>query len=183
MPIHNGSQKMKDLHIGGTKIGAAHMWNGSSWVKVYSSAPTLIPSGLTFGTTTTNLGVNIWTDLWNISTWVVRTGYEGTVQNPNGKINIAGAGNYTLNYGIRFGGSGTANRGARVLLERGGQVYLLHQTEASTSSVVRTGDPSVQALYPGDVIYMQGICNHSTSTSRRVNNTSPGTYFTIDPVV
>lgn len=37
MPIYRGSQKIKNLYVGGQKIKAAHIWNGSAWQKVYTS--------------------------------------------------------------------------------------------------------------------------------------------------
>lgn len=146
------------------------------------TSPPRQAAGLSFTVTATNLTQSVWQDLdgGNFN-WVVRSGYPNSLQSPNSRMKVIGTGAYNLSYQIRFGGSGTYTRGGRIMLLRGGTTTVLHQTLANQASVVRTSGIIPVTLQDNDILWMAGYCDHETSTSRRVNSTSDGTWYTIDP--
>lgn len=152
----------------------------SSMVVVAKAGELIVPkaAGLTMTVNGTALALSTWQDV--VSTFVARTNFPDTVMEGGNKFKIVGGGKRRLNYRIRFGGSGTNVRGGRIMRLRNGTTTVIHTTSSSGSSVIRTATESIQDFNDGDVIWLQGYCDNTTSTSRIPAATSDGVYFTVD---
>lgn len=135
-------------------------------------------AGLTMTANGTALPLSTWTDI--TANMAVRTGYPDTLVDNGYRVKIVGGGKRRLNYRMRFGGSGTSTRGGRIMRLRSGTTTVIHTTQSSGSSVIRTATESIQDFNDGDIIWIQGYCDNSTSTSRVPAATSDGVYFFVE---
>ncbi|ASN69202.1 hypothetical protein 7S3_24 [uncultured Caudovirales phage] len=79
-----GSQRIRELYVGGQRIRSAHMWNGSAWQRVHMW-PVTAPSRVN------KSGNQVVSSAWGtVTDWTLAGGYQGAATT-NGLL-VVGAG-------------------------------------------------------------------------------------------
>lgn len=156
MPIFNGSQRIRELYVGGQRIRSAHMWNGAAWQRVHiwpvASPSRVNKSGdqsFTASTSTTPIG------------WTLAAGYKGAATS-NGLL-VVGSGTVDISAQVT---AATSTLSKRLQILRNG-VQVGDEGAVGGSTPVIAASANGVAVSDGDVI------------SLSVRTTSGGSTYTI----
>ncbi|MBM4686264.1 hypothetical protein GS532_21270 [Rhodococcus hoagii] len=138
MPVYMGSQRIRELYVGGQRVKSAHMWNGTAWQRVHIM-PVLTPSRVV------KSGNQVVQQGNQPTGWVLSGGYQGSATT-NGLL-VVGAGTVNITAQARFAASGL-NRTMKIT-RNGSQIG---SGSASGSSNLVSASASSVTVGDGDVI-------------------------------
>lgn len=142
MPIFNGSQRIKELYVGGQRIKSAHMWNGTAWQRVHiwpvASPSRVNKSGDQILPTTSSY--------YTATGWTLAPGYQGQATT-NGQL-VVGAGTVNIAAQVRAQISG-GNKYLRIM-KNGVQVG--PEGEVGSSTLIVSTSANSISVDDGDVI-------------------------------
>jgi|SRR5690606_11240261 len=157
MPIYSGSTKVENLHIGGTKVGEGWIWDGTTWVQVYSSVSPFAPSGMV------KSGTHALTGSWaRVTGWTADPAYPGSTVVSNALAAQGGGPAKTVSAAIPFTGANQfGGGGVRARLLRNG-VVIGTGTAVSGASGTASCTVANVTVVAGDVFAVEAIDTNAT---------------------